>query len=106
MQASLPPHDIMQRMIGRLRVTAMRRTLSSTTALPQAFCPRTHTWLQPQGDIVAVGLTERLCEDVGDATLITPLVAPGDVVVPNQELMRIEWTALHISDGDPCNFER
>lgn len=91
----------MQQTLGRLRVTAMRRAWSSSVALPQVFCPRTHTRLQPQGaNVVAVGLTERLCEDVGDVTLITPLVAPGDVVVPDQELMRIDWSALHISDGD------
>ena len=91
----------MQRIFGRQRLAAMRRALSSSATMPQVFCPRTHSRLEPQGDgVLAVGLTERLCDDVGDVTLIAPLVAPGDVVVAGQELVRIEWTALHISDGD------
>ena len=89
----------------RLRATAVRRCLTSLVR-PQMYCPRTHTWLRPQAkaasqrDIVAVGLTERLCEDVGDVTMVTPLVAPGELVVSGAPLLRIEWTALHISDGD------
>ena len=47
-----------------------------------------------------LGLTLRGLEDVGDVHAVTPAVAENETVQSGQELLRIEWSAMKISDGD------
>ena len=59
----------------------------------QRYCPRSHIWVKPIGyKRTLLGLTDRGLQDIGDATAVT--FDHDDVLV------RIEWEALHISDGD------
>ena len=45
-------------------------------------------------------MTLRGLEDVGDVHAVTPAVAGGETVQSGQALLRIEWAAMKISDGD------
>ena len=83
-----------------------RRRLSS--GAPRLFCPVSHTWIDVlTSSSLRIGLTPRGCEDIGDLTAFTPLVAPGECVrKAEQPLARLEWESFHITDGDELYHTR
>ena len=82
-----------------------RRLLASHAASSARYCLRTHTWTRylpgvQQRGRVQLGLTERGIEDIGDIAAVDALATVGDSVRASQSLLRIEWSAMRISDGD------
>lgn len=83
------------------------RLLSTAAAARQHFCLKTHTWVQKvQGGRVRLGLTERALEDIGDLVEANPLVDATSRVERSDNLLRISWTAMSISDGDELYHTR
>lgn len=80
----------------------LRRFCSVGVTARRLYCPSTHVWLLPLSGSrsVRLGLTERGWDDVGDVVGTAVAVALQEAVAPGQPLLRIEWEALSISDGD------
>jgi len=75
-------------------------SVSSRAASP-LFCLQTHTWLQKSTEGIArVGLTEIALDDIGEVEALKHLVEIGSTVAAGDDLVRVDWEAMHISDGD------
>lgn len=92
----------------RLPIRALSRALSATSSKVQTlYCARTHAWLQPRANnVVRVGLTEHALEDIGEVESVTHLIRVGESAESGAELLRIDWEALRISDGDELYHTR
>ena len=53
-----------------------------------------------------VGLTDRALDDIGDVEAVVQLATIGKSVARASGLLRIDWEALHISDGDELYHTR
>ena len=91
----------------RRAVARLVRTLS-TSPLPMLYCSRTHAWVQRLrcGTAVRVGLTERGLDDIGDVEAVEHIAVVGKSVARASALLRIDWEALRISDGDELYHTR
>ena len=65
------------------------------------YCPTSHTWVSVahDGNRCRIGMTNRGLQDIGDATHVSSATV-GAAGKPSEPLLRIEWEAMKISDGD------
>lgn len=91
------------RLLARLVPQRAAATRAAPPAEATAFCLRTHTWrtgTDGGASTWRVGLTDRAFDDAGDLRTVTTDVEVGAFVRANQTLVRAEWDAFKISDGD------
>ena len=93
----------MQRLVRRALSSA-----SSSTTSPLLYCVRTHTWLQQRSSprLARIGLTDRALDDIGEVEAVQNLVSMGESVDINAEMLKIDWEAMSISDGDELYHTR
>ena len=91
-----------------MRRIALRFLSSSTSAeVGVRYCARSHTWMRPlAGHRVRIGLTERGIDDIGEVDAFERLASVGATVGQCDALLRIDWQAMRISDGDELYHTR
>ena len=91
-----------------MRRIAQRFLCSSTSAEAGVrYCARSHMWMRPlAGHRVRIGLTERGIDDIGEVDAFERLASVGATVGQSDALLRIDWQAMQISDGDELYHTR